>query len=172
VWHVEELQTHGGSLRVYGCHSEDLRQTTEAVGKLLDEERRFGLQSLDTYQKFQVRADKIKDDLLLFLIEKKRERKKVGAYGAAAKGNTLLNYAGIKPDLLSFVCDGATAKQGKFMPGSHIPILSPDIIKEERPDYIIILPWNIAKEVIIQNDHAKEWGAKFVVAVPALNLVA
>ncbi len=170
IYHVEELSTHGGSLRVYGCHKEDLRHTTDAVEKLLDEERHCGLQSLDTYQRFQVGADKIKDDLLLFLIEKKREGKKVGAYGAAAKGNTLLNYAGVRPDLLPYVCDAAPAKQGKFMPGSHIPILSPAMIKEKKPDYIVILPWNISKEVMSQNYYVKEWGAKFVLAVPILNL--
>lgn len=170
VCDVEELPTHGGSLRVYGCHAEDLRQTTDAVKKILDEECSHGLQSLNTYKNFQARANKIKDDLLLFLINEKRAGKKIAAYGAAAKGNTLLNYAGIKSDLLSFVCDAAIAKQGKFMPGSHIPILSPASIKEEKPDYLIILPWNIAKEVMAQNDYIRKWGARFVVAVPSLKL--
>src|SRR5262249_7825593 len=125
VWDVEELPTHGGSLRIYGCHGGGQRRGNPAVGALFAEETGPGLQSLDTYRNFQVRADRVKDDLLIFLVEQKRARKKVAGYGAAAKGNTLLNYAGIKPDLLPFVCDAACAKQGKFMPGSHIPILPP-----------------------------------------------
>ena len=122
VFDVEELPTHGGSLRVYGCHADDARKDTPAISSLLAEESHRGLRDQSTYQDFQARADRIKDDLVAFLIQAKREGKTVAAYGAAAKGNTLLNYAGIKPDLLAFVCDAASSKQGKFMPGSHIPI--------------------------------------------------
>lgn len=170
VWDIEELPTHGGSLRVYGCHAEDGRETTPVVGAMLAEEAQRGLQTLATYQYFQVKADRVKDDLLAFLIEQKRAGKKVAAYGAAAKGNTLLNYAGVKPDLLPFVCDAATAKQGKFMPGSHIPILAPAALDENRPDYLLILPWNIASEIKQQNANLSQLGTKFVTAVPRLEI--
>ncbi|CAG1021297.1 methylation protein EvaC [Methylococcales bacterium] len=170
IWDVEELPTHGGSLRIYGCHAENLIPVTSAVDAILDEENRRGLCSLCTYQAFQVEADRVKDDFLAFLIEQKRVGKKVAAYGAAAKGNTLLNYAGIKPDLLPFICDAAASKQGKFMPGSHIPILSPDVLFDLRPDYLVILPWNIAAEVKTQNTQLAELGTKFIVAVPKLEI--
>lgn len=170
IWNVEELSTHGGSLRLYGCHDDDSRDTQESVTVLLQEEKKNGLQHLQTYLDFQPRADKIKNDLLAFLIEKKREGKIVAAYGAAAKGNTLLNYAGVKPDLLPCVCDAAPAKQGQFMPGSHIPILSPDAIAEQKPDFVVVLPWNIADEVMKQNSVIREWGGKFVTAVPELRV--
>ena len=168
---VEELPTHGGSLRVFGCHADDAPATTPAVAALLAEEAARGLQSLATYNTFQTRANRVKDDLLAFLIEKKRAGKKVAAYGAAAKGNTLLNYAGVKPDLLAFVCDAAVAKQGKFMPGSHIPILPPSAVRDEKPDFVVILPWNIAAEVRQQNAFVSEWGGRFVVAVPNLEVL-
>lgn len=171
VWDVEELPTHGGSLRIYGCHAEEARETTPAVSAMLAEEVRRGLQTHSTYQSFQANADQAKDDLLAFLIEQKRAGKKVAAYGAAAKGNTLLNYAGVKPDLLPFVCDAAGAKQGKFMPGSHIPILAPAVLDGQRPDYLVILPWNIAAEVTQQNARLAELGTKFVIAVPKLEIV-
>jgi C-methyltransferase C-terminal domain len=168
VWHVEELQTHGGSLRVFGCHAEDPRATQPSVIKVLQEEVRCGLQQLKTYLGFQCRADKIKNDLLIFLIELQRTGKKIAAYGAAAKGNTLLNYAGVKPDLLPFVCDAAPAKQGKFMPGSHIPIVPPSQLAGRGLDYVLILPWNIADEVQQQNASLKEDGVRFVTTVPEL----
>lgn len=170
IWDVEELSTHGGSLRIYGCHSEDTRQISPTVNAMLAEEELRGLQTSATYQHFQVKADRIKNDLLAFLIEQKRAGKTVAAYGAAAKGNTLLNYAGVKPDLLPFVCDAAPAKQGKFMPGSHIPILAPAALIDHRPDYLVILPWNIAAEVKQQNAHLAELGTAFVIAVPQLEL--
>ena len=170
VLDIEELPTHGGSLRIYGCHAEETRETAPAVSTLLAEEARRGMQTLATYQHFQAKADRVKDDLLVFLIEQKRAGKTVAAYGAAAKGNTLLNYAGVKPDLLPFVCDAAAAKQGKFMPGSHIPILAPAVLAERRPDYLVILPWNIAAEVKQQNAHLAELGTQFVTAVPQLEI--
>ena len=168
VWNVEELSTHGGSLRVYGCHQDDPRSTQAVVTSVLQAEIQHGLQDLNTYLKFQPRADKIKDDLLSFLIEQKRLGKKVAAYGAAAKGNTLLNYAGVKPDLVEFVCDAAQAKQGKFMPGSHIPILHPSEMLNRTFDWVLILPWNIAPEVVQQNSSLKAKGVRFVTAVPEL----
>ncbi|MCK9607896.1 MAG: class I SAM-dependent methyltransferase [Methylomonas sp.] len=170
IYDVEELPTHGGSLRIYGCHAEKSISATSAVDAVLTAEARQGLRDLDTYHAFQVKADRVKDDFLGFLIEQKRLGKTVAAYGAAAKGNTLLNYAGIKPDLLPFVCDAAASKQGKFMPGSHIPILSPEALFAERPDYLVILPWNIAAEVKTQNAKLAELGAKFVTAVPKLEI--
>lgn len=171
IWQVEKLPTHGGSLRIYGCHAEDTRQTHVSVDQVLQEETERGLKQLETYLSFQPRADNIKNDLLMFLIEQKRAGKKVAAYGAAAKGNTLLNYAGIKPDLLPFVCDAAGAKQGKFMPGSHIPIYQPSYMAENTPDFILILPWNIADEVRQQNQELEHRGVRFVVAIPELSIL-
>ena len=147
VWNVEELPTHGGSLRVYGCHDEDDRETKSSVMKLIQKENNSKLNELQTYTDFQSRIDEIKNKLLAFLIQQKQDGKKVIAYGAAAKGNTLLNYAGIKPDLLSSIVDGAKSKQGQYMPGSHIPIIDPESIKDLKPDCIIILPWNIHEEI-------------------------
>ena len=170
VWDIEVLPTHGGSLRIYGCHSDDARQASPAVNAMLAEEGGAGLQTVATYQRFQARADQVKNDFLFFLIQQKRAGRKVAAYGAAAKGNTLLNYAGVKPDLLPFVCDAAVAKQGRFMPGSRIPILAPEVLIEQRPDYLVILPWNIADEVKQQNAHLAELGTKFVTAVPILDI--
>jgi SAM-dependent methyltransferase len=168
IFDVEQLPTHGGSLRIFGCHAEDSRTNTDAVAAVLAEEVHRGLQTPATYQNFQTRANKVKDDLINFLIDQKRAGKKVAAYGAAAKGNTLLNYAGIKPDLLPFVCDAAEAKQGNYMPGSHIPILSPSALAKNVPDYVLILPWNIAAEVKQQNAALTAQGTKFVTAVPML----
>jgi len=170
LWKVEELPTHGGSLRVFGCHAADSRCTEDSVRAILKKEQKCGLQKLDTYLSFQPKADHVKNNLLNFLIEQRRDEKKVVAYGAAAKGNTLLNYAGVKSDLLPFVCDAATAKQDKYMPGSHIVIRAPDVLAREKPDFVLILPWNIADEVIKQNKFIEKWGGKFVTAVPELEL--
>lgn len=170
VWLVEELPTHGGSLRVYGCHDEDARAEDESVARILAEEEHRGMRDLALYLAFQATANRIKDDLLTFLLEQKRAGKRVMAYGAAAKGNTLLNYAGVKPDLLAGVYDAAPSKQGKFMPGSHIPILDPQRIIEDRPDYLLILPWNIAAEVRTQQAVITSWGGHFAVAVPSLEV--
>jgi SAM-dependent methyltransferase len=171
IFDVEELPTQGGSLRIYGSYAEDPRPTSRAFGLLLAEEARRGLQSLGIYEDFQARADRVKDDLLLFLLEQKRGGKTIAAYGAAAKGNTLLNYAGVKRDLLPFVCDAAVAKQGKFMPGSHIPILPSAALTDRRLDYLLILPWNIAPEVKQQNARLAEQGTMFVTAVPRMAMV-
>lgn len=170
IWHVEQLSTHGGSLRVFGCHADDPRLPTQAVADLLAEEAQRGLQAIAVYQGFQERANRVKDDLLGFLIEQKLAGKKVAAYGAAAKGNTLLNYAGVKSDLLPFVCDAAEIKQGKFMPGSRIPILPPSALTTYEPDYVIILPWNIAAEVRSQLAALAGRGTRFVTAVPRLEI--
>ena len=168
VFDVEELPTHGGSLRLYGCHADDRRPNSAAISRLLDEEARRGLRALESYRAFQPRADRIKDDLLRFLLEQKAKGRIVAAYGAAAKGNTLLNYAGVKPDLLPFVCDAAAAKQGKYLPGSHIPILPPEALAARHPDFLLILPWNIAGEVKEKFATLAAQGTRFVTAVPSL----
>ena len=170
VCDVEGLSTHGGSLRVYCCHDADQRQPTPNVAALVAEEERRGLQGLETYRQFQPNADHVKDRLVEFLIAQKRAGRHVAAYGAAAKGNTLLNYAGIKPDLLPYVCDAAPSKQGRFLPGSHIPILAPAVLRERRPDVVLILPWNIAGEVVSQHGYVREWQGQFAVAVPVLRI--
>jgi SAM-dependent methyltransferase len=168
VWDVEELGTHGGSLRIFGCHAEDQRRNSHNVSRILAEEERKALLDPSTYQKFQQSADTLKNSFVTFLIDRKREGCSVAGYGAAAKGNTLLNYAGVKHDLLPYICDAGTFKQGKYMPGSHIPIVPPIVLRERRPDYIVIFPWNIADEVIAQHSYVKEWGGKFITAVPEL----
>jgi hypothetical protein len=168
---VEELPTHGGSLRVYGCHPDDPRPSSAAVHAMLEREARFGMKDLATYRGFQKKADKVRDDFRAFLAEQKRAGKTIAAYGAAAKGNTLLNYAGIGADSVAFVCDAAPSKQGKFLPGSRIPILPPGALAERRPEWVVILPWNIADEVR-QQQPLGAWGGRFVVAVPELRVLA
>lgn len=171
VFDVEELPTHGGSLRVYGCYEAASHTETEAARAVLAEERARGMDNLTFYEGFQARADAVKDGLLRFLLDAKRDGKTVVGYGAAAKGNTLLNYCGVKPDLLPFICDAAPSKQGKVMPGSHIPILSPEVLMDASPDYILILPWNIAVEVTTQLANVLEMEARFVVAMPEVRFV-
>jgi hypothetical protein len=170
IWDVEKLSTHGGSLRIYGCHANDDRKTLSAVDEILNEEFRLGLQQLATYQGFQARANRIKDELLGFLIDQKRAGKRVAAYGAAAKGNTLLNYAGVKSDLLQFVCDASYFKQGKYLPGSHIPIVSPKVLFNQSLDYLLILPWNLQEEIKETQAYLIERKCKFVVAIPTLKI--
>lgn len=170
VCDVEELRTHGGSLRVFGCHAEDTRSNSESVAAVLCAEANAGLQDLAVYETFQQRADEIKNGLLNFLIEQKRAGKTVVAYGAAAKGNTLLNYAGVKPDLLSFVCDAAPSKQGKYLPGSHVPVFAPEKLKATKPDIVLILPWNIATEVMQHTSYIREWGGQYATAVPVMEV--
>jgi hypothetical protein len=172
LFDVQRIPTHGGSLRVFGCHQDDARATTTSVAQVLASEQSSGLLKVSTYGELQAKADVVKNDLLAFLIEQKRAGKTVAAYGAAAKGNTLLNYAGVKPDLLQFVCDAAPSKQHKLLPGSHIPILPPAALSERKPDFVLILPWNIAREVMAQEGAARAWGAKFVIAVPRLEVLA
>ncbi|BCX12097.1 MAG: SAM-dependent methyltransferase [Thermosynechococcus sp.] len=172
VFDVEELPTHGGSLRVYaqradtGTYPRSIR-----VDAMLEKERAAGLMDSATYSGFQARAERIKDDFLGFLLTAKREGKRVAAYGAAAKGNTLLNFAGVKPDLLPFVVDRNPAKQGKYLPGSRIPIVGEQKLEATRPDYIVILPWNLREEIMAQLVYARSWGARFVTAVPKLEVV-
>lgn len=171
VWNVDQLNTHGGSLRVYICHSEFQRQVEKSVSTLIDLEASFGLLEINKYSSFQRYADRIKNDLLAFLIEQKRNHKEVVAYGAAAKGNTLLNYAGIKPDLLKCVFDTSISKQGKYMPGSHIPIYPPAILSKMRPDYVLILPWNIAPEIKLEISNLSQSKPYYIVAIPKLQVL-
>jgi len=171
IWKVEELATHGGSLRVYGCHENDGRPTCLTVNKILKEEVNKGLLKLKNYVNFQKKIDQIKDNFLSFLIKQKRLSKKIVAYGAAAKGNTLLNFSGVKPDLLPFVFDAAKSKQGKFLPGSHIPILPPKELTKIKPDFLLILPWNIINEIKFKNPWIKKTKMKLVIAVPKLLII-
>ncbi len=171
VFDVQEITTHGGSLRVFAQRKDQGQHSvSDAVTELLAREAAIGIASEAYYADFQQSANQIKDDLIEFLIKAKQDGKKVIAYGAAAKGNTLLNYAGIRPDLLSAVVDRNPAKQNKFMPGSRIPIVDENIILQEKPDYILILPWNLRNEVMEQLNYIREWGGKFVTAVPMLEI--
>lgn len=171
VFDVEELPTHGGSLRVYGCRQDSSHTVTPAVTTLLDEETRRGMEGPDYYADFQARAEEVKNRFLGFLLEASQAGKSVAGYGAAAKGNTLLNFAGVRPDLLPYVCDAAPAKQDKYLPGSHIPVLSPGVLEDRVPDYLIILPWNIAEEVIEQNAPLGSRGTQFVTFIPQTRIV-
>lgn len=171
VFDVEELPTHGGSLRVYAQRKDTGKHPpSDRLRALQKAETEAGIESLAFYEGFQAKAEKVKDDFVHFLIEAKRKGLKVGAYGAAAKGNTLMNFAGIRPDLIPYVVDRAAAKQGKHMPGSRIPIVDEAHLDTDRPDLIVILPWNIREEVMRQLDHARGWGARFVTAVPELRI--
>ncbi len=171
VFDVQELPTHGGSLRVFAQRSDTgTRSRTPTLESLLRREADLGVASPQYYVGFQQRADRIKDDLMAFLIDCKRQGKRVGAYGAAAKGNTLLNYAGVRSNLLAWVVDRNPAKQGKFLPGCRIPIVDEAWLQQERPDFILILPWNLSAEVTSQLAYARAWGAQFVCAVPQLTI--
>ena len=172
IYNVDKLHTHGGSLRIYATHRENNNIVIDNnVLKLIEEEKEFGLLDIDTYKHFQEKANNVKYALLDFLIQAKRENKKVVAYGAAAKGNTLLNYVGVKNDLIEFVVDKSPYKQGKYLPASHIPIVSEDKIVATNPDYILILPWNIKDEIMEQLEYTQSWNCKFVVAVPNLSIL-
>lgn len=169
VFDVEELSTHGGSLRVFAQRQDSgSHQITPKVGEMLTRETLAGLKTQAYYSGFQEKANKLKNDFISFLIEASRSGKRVMAYGAAAKGNTLINYAGIRPDLIPCVVDRNPAKQGKYMPGSRIPIVDETHILAEKPDYMIILPWNLRDEVMGQLAYIREWGGKFVTAVPQI----
>jgi len=172
IFDVEELQTHGGSLRVFAQRLDTgIRVVAKRVSELLARETAAGLRSSAGYAGFQSRAEKVKDEFISFLLAAKRAGKKVAAYGAAAKGNTLMNFAGIRPDLISSVADRNPSKQGKWMPGSRIPIVDEHYLASLQPDYVVILPWNLKLEIISQLDHLKATGTKFVTAVPSLEVL-
>jgi len=172
VFDVEHLSTHGGSLRVFAQRLDTGKHETSAeVARTLDEEQRAGVATPDFYACFQQQAERVKNDLLAFLVELRRGGKRIAAYGAAAKGNTLLNFAGVRPDLLPYVVDLNPAKQGKCLPGSHIPIVAEARLREDRPEYILILPWNLKTEVSEQLAYARhDWNAKLVTAIPSLSI--
>ncbi len=171
VFDVEEHPTHGGSLRVFAQRTDTGKQPiNDRVAKMLRTEDAIGIQTEKYYLAFQVRAEKVKDDFVNFLADAKRQGKIVAAYGAAAKGNTLMNFAELGSDLIQYVVDKNPAKQGKFMPGSRIPIVSPEALHSQRPDYLVILPWNIANEVTQQNAALAKFGTQFVTAVPKLEI--
>ncbi len=168
VFDAEELPTHGGSLRIHARHLADpLAQETSRLHALLGLETASGMRTSAYYQGFQTRAERIKAELLGFLAEQKLAGRTVAAYGAAAKGNTLLNYCGVKPDQVAFVCDASPHKQGLFLPGSRIPVLPPSALAERRPDYVLILPWNIKDEIMVQLAYVRSWGGRFVVPIPS-----
>jgi SAM-dependent methyltransferase len=171
IFDVETLHTHGGSLRIYACHHENNRDISEFVIALNQEELNLGINRIDYYMGLQEKAETIKRDLLAFLIEKKENRKKVAGYGAAAKGNTLFNFCGVGKDLVPFVVDASPHKQGKLLPGSHIPVVSEQHLMDNRPDFILIIPWNIETEIRQQLDYCSQWDAKFFIAVPELQLL-
>jgi len=171
VFDVEELPTHGGSLRVFAQRGDrGKRAKGDAVARVLADEAAAGLASTTGYEGFQARIDKLKDDFVAYLIEARRAGRAVAAYGAAAKGNTLMNYAGVRPDHIAFVADRNPAKQGRFMPGSRIPIVGEERLREARPADIVLLPWNLRDELVAQLDYVRAWGGRFVTAVPHLEI--
>lgn len=171
LFDVEEISTHGGSLRIFGRHAEDQTRPVSAnVQRLLDMEKDRGMTDLKTYAQFQEQVKSAKRGILEFLIDLKKQNKTIVGYGAPAKGNTLLNYCGIRNDFIDYTCDVSPHKQGHFLPGSRIPIEAPQKIKETRPDYIFILAWNLKEEIMEQLSFVKEWKAKFFVAIPELKV--
>lgn len=168
---VEELPTHGGSLRVYACHLEASHETTDALLALREREEYAGMERLETYQGLGVRAEAAKRALLDFLEQAARDGKIVAAFGAAAKGNTLLNYCGVRASQIAFVADSNPHKQGRYLPGSRIPILAPEAIYSMKPDYVLILPWNLADEIGAKLAGIKQWGGKFAVPIPVLRIL-
>lgn len=170
VWDVDELPTHGGSLRVWAQHADHMRAPTGAVAAVLGKEAEARMTGVDFYRRLQPVADRIKNDLLSFLIEQRRAGKSVVGYGAAAKGNTLLNYAGVRPDLLAYVVDASPHKQGRFLPGSRIPVVAEADIHRYKPDFVVVLPWNLRDEISEQLAYIREWGGRLVCAVPTLQI--
>jgi hypothetical protein len=171
LFDVEELSTHGGSLRIYACHAEDSSKVVSAcVHEVRAREESAGFTRLDRYYAFAEQVKETKRKLLEFLIDAKRAGKQIVGYGAPGKGNTLLNFCGIRTDFLDYTVDRSPHKQGKFLPGTHIPIYPPDHIRETQPDYVLILPWNLRDEIMKQNMYIREWGGQFVVPIPAVKV--
>jgi hypothetical protein len=171
LFDVEELPTHGGSLRIYACHADDeSKPRTERAVAMNERELHAGMTKMEYYSAFGENVKETKRKLLGFLINARRDGKTIVGYGAPGKGNTLLNYCGIRTDFLDYTVDRNPYKHGKFLPGTHIPIYTPEKISETKPDYILILPWNFKDEIMAQMAHVKEWGAKFVVPIPELRI--
>jgi SAM-dependent methyltransferase len=171
VFDVEELTTHGGSLRVFAHHPNGQQVTTNAVAKVLADEREAGLDTLKGYENFSLKVAKVKHDLLAFLDTAGKNNKTVVGYGAPAKGNTLLNFCGVGPDTIKYTVDRSPHKQGHLLPGTHIPVHTPEQIAETKPDYVLILPWNLQEEIVQQLGHMEEWGGKCVVPIPELRVL-
>jgi 2-polyprenyl-3-methyl-5-hydroxy-6-metoxy-1,4-benzoquinol methylase len=172
LFDVEELKSHGGSLRLYAQReSTGIHSVGQRVIDLTERERERGFDTLEAHLAFTAQVEETKWSLLEFLIAKRREGKRIAGYGAPGKGNTLLNYCGIRTDLLDYTVDRNPYKQGSFLPGTHIPILHPDALAEDRPDYILILPWNLKEEIVAQLDYAREWGARFIVPIPRVEVL-
>jgi hypothetical protein len=172
LFDVEELPTHGGSIRIFGRHDTDASKPVSGrVEEMLARERERGLQKLSTYAHFQEQVRETKRALLEFLIDAKRAGKKIVGYGAPGKGNTLLNYCGIRQDFLDFTVDRSPHKQGRFTPGTHIPIFDPSALRDAKPDFILILPWNLKDEIVAQHSYVAEWGGRFVVPIPTVRVL-
>ncbi|MDF1644109.1 MAG: class I SAM-dependent methyltransferase [Pseudomonadales bacterium] len=172
IFDAEELPTHGGSLRIYAQHSlTGQHRISKNISTLQKCEKVAGIDTLYFYQGFQKKAEQIKIEFLSFLLDAKRKGKKIAAYGAAAKGNTMLNFCGVRPDLISFVVDKNPVKQGKYMPGSRIPIVNEDYLRADKPDYVVILPWNLKSEVMKQLTYIRDWHGKYVVIAPHLDIL-
>jgi C-methyltransferase-like protein/putative zinc binding protein/methyltransferase family protein len=172
VFDVEELPTHGGSLRIWGCFADDPRPDTARLEELRARELEEGVDRLKYYSDFSERAIRTKHNLLELLIQLRREGKRIAGYGAPGKGNTLLNYCGIRTDFLEYTVDRNPYKHGRFLPGTHIPIYAPERLEQTRPDYILILPWNLKTEIVAQlQPYAKEWGVKFIIPIPELEVI-
>lgn len=170
LFDVEELPTHGGSLRIYGCHADDPRPAGARAQELLEREEREGYTSLELHTGYGRRVAEEKRQILEFLIALKRDGKRIVGYGAPAKGNTLLNYCGVRTDFLDYTCDLNPHKQGHLLPGTHIPIRSPDVLREDKPDVVLILPWNLREEIMEQLAYVREWGGRFAARAPDLQL--
>jgi SAM-dependent methyltransferase len=170
LFDVEEFPTHGGSLRIYACPVKNARPSTGMPEKILRREAEAGMHRLDYYLDFQKSIDRIRSGLIRFLLDAGEQGKTVAGFGAAAKGNTLINYLGIRKDMLPFVADTSTVKQDKFLPGSRIPVVAEKKIRETRPDYVLILPWNLKDEISGQISYVRDWGGKFVTAIPKLTV--
>ena len=172
LFDVEELQTHGGSLRIYAKHKDDSTHVVSInVKKLLEKEASCGMNSLDYYKGFQEKALRTKLEFTRFLIEQKTAGKTIAGYGAAAKGNTLLNFCGIKSDVIDFVVDANPHKQNKFLPGSHIPVVNEERLRRDEPQFVVIFPWNLKEEIMKQLDYIGEWGGKFIIPIPGLEVL-
>jgi hypothetical protein len=173
LFDVDEVPTHGGSLRIYARHLEDgSRPVSSAVSELRTRELHAGLNRLETYSAFEEQVKETKRKLLQFLIAAKRQGKSVVGYGAPGKGNTLLNYCGIRSDFIDYTVDRNSYKHGKFLPGTHIPIFPPERIRQTRPDYVLILPWNLREEIVAQLSYVRDWGGQFVVPIPEVEVLS
>jgi hypothetical protein len=172
IFDVDELRSHGGSLRIYACHTADeTKEVSSKVESLRASELAWGVADPGPYEAFAAKVEATKREILRFLIEAKASNKSVAGYGAPGKGNTLLNYCGIRTDFLDYTVDRNPYKQGKFTPGTRIPIFPPEKIRETKPDYLFVLPWNLRDEIVKQNSYIREWAGKFVIPIPELAVV-